>query len=182
MIKAGIVCQSTHSVRPRPSKGLRHRAVGLARKASTCVAAACLMLSSVESGAQPAEGPQRLRTTTLGAGMHNIVAEVALTPQEHATGLMHRTSMGTHEGMLFIFDRPGTQCFWMKNTLIPLSIAFISDDGTIVNVDEMKPQTLASHCSAQPVRHVLEMNAGWFKKRGLGAGSKLTGAPFGTPR
>jgi len=66
--------------------------------------------------------------------------------------------------------------------LIPLSIAFVTDDGTIVNVDEMKPQTLESHCSAKPVRMVLEMNTGWFKKRGLGAGSKLTGAPFGTPR
>lgn len=181
MSKAGIVCQSTPSVRPRPSKGLRHQVFGLAMRAGACVAAACLMLP-IDSSAQAGDGPQKLSTTTLGAGMHNIVAELALTPQQHATGLMHRTSMGTHEGMLFIFDRPGTQCFWMKNTLIPLSIAFIADDGTIVNVDEMKPQTLESHCSAKPVRHVLEMNAGWFKKRGLGAGSKLTGAPFGTPR
>lgn len=128
------------------------------------------------------DAPQKLRTTPLGAGMHNIVAEVASTPQEHTIGLMHRTSMGANEGMLFIFERPGTQCFWMKNTLIPLSIAFVADDGTIVNVDEMKPQTLESHCSAKPVRMVLEMNTGWFKKRGLGTGSKLTGAPFGSPR
>lgn len=156
------------------------QAEGCLRRWLQSVLMAASLLASGLSCAQDA--PQKLRTTVLGAGMHNIVAEVATSPQEHTIGLMHRTSMGANEGMLFVFDRPGTQCFWMKNTLIPLSIAFVTDDGTIVNVDEMKPQTLESHCSAKPVRMVLEMNTGWFKKRGLGAGSKLTGAPFGTPR
>ena len=114
--------------------------------------------------------------------MQNITAEVAMTDRERAIGLMHRTQMGTHEGMLFVFERPGVQCFWMKNTLIPLAIAFIDDDGTIVNTDEMKPQTLDSHCSDRPVRYVLEMNTGWFKKRALGTGSKLTGSPFSATR
>ncbi len=137
------------------------------------------------AGALPAsaqDGPQRLPTVTLGAGILNIKAEVAQTPQQHQIGLMHRTSMGANEGMLFAFERPGQQCFWMKNTLLPLSIAFVADDGTVVNVDEMKPQTLDTHCSARPVRYVLEMNAGWFKKHGIKAGDKLSGAPFGTPR
>ena len=67
----------------------------------------------------------------------------------------------------------------MRNTLIPLSIAFIGDDGSVVNIDDMKPQTLDSHCSAKPVRFVLEMNEGWFAKRGIKAGSKLRGGPFG---
>ncbi|MDO9235552.1 MAG: DUF192 domain-containing protein [Aquabacterium sp.] len=125
---------------------------------------------------------QRLPTTVIGAGMHNIKAEVAQTPQEHEIGLMHRTSMGQNEGMIFVFERAGQQCFWMKNTLIPLAAAFIADDGTIVNVAEMKPQTLTPHCSTKPVRLVLEMNAGWFAKRGLGEGRKLTGEAFGTPR
>jgi uncharacterized protein len=128
------------------------------------------------------DGPQRLPTVTLGAGILNIKAEVAQTPQQHQIGLMHRTSMGANEGMLFAFERAGQQCFWMKNTLLPLSIAFVADDGTVVNVDEMKPQTLDTHCSARPVRFVLEMNAGWFKKHGVKAGDKLAGAPFGTPR
>ena len=126
--------------------------------------------------------PQRLPTLTLSAGMHLIKAELALTPEQHQIGLMHRTSMGTHEGMLFVFDRPGQQCFWMKNTLIPLQIAFLADDGTVVNLAEMKPQSLDSHCSTRPVRFVLEMNTGWFSKRGIKPGTQLRGEPFGTPR
>lgn len=95
---------------------------------------------------------------------------------------MHRTSMGANEGMLFVFDRPGQQCFWMKNTLIPLQIAFVADDGTVVNLAEMKPHSLDSHCSTRPVRFVLEMNTGWFSKRGVKPGAQLRGEPFGTPR
>ena len=93
---------------------------------------------------------------------------------------MFRKTMGNNDGMLFAFEEPGMQCFWMKNTLLPLSIAFIADDGSIVNLDDMKPQTLDSHCSTKPVRFVLEMNRGWFAKRGIKAGSKLQGAPFGS--
>jgi len=133
--------------------------------------------------AQAQDGqPQRLSTTTLGAGMYNIKVEVAQTPQEHATGLMWRTSMPANEGMLFIFPRAGQQCFWMKNTLLPLSIAFIDDSGRIVNLDEMQARTETPHCSTQPVRFVLEMNKGWFKKHGFKPGDQLKGAPFGTPR
>ncbi len=82
--------------------------------------------------------------------------------------------------MLFIFEQAAQQCFWMKNTLIPLSIAFVADDGTVVNIEEMQPQTLESHCSRKPVRYVLEMNKGWFAKRGIRPGSKLQGRPFGS--
>lgn len=128
--------------------------------------------------AQAQDRAQSLPTVTLGAGFHNIKAEVALTEKEHEIGLMHRTSMGPNEGMIFVFDRPGQQCFWMKNTLIPLAVAFIADDGSIVNLDEMKPETLNPHCSTKPVRFVLEMNTGWFSKRGIKAGLKLTGKPF----
>ena len=127
--------------------------------------------------AQPA--PQKLSTIQLNAGIHNIQAEVAQTPDERSTGLMFRTAMGPNEGMLFAFERPGEQCFWMKNTLLPLSVAFIGDEGSIVNIDEMKPQTLDSHCSTKPVRFVLEMNAGWFAKRGIKPGARLRGPPFG---
>ncbi|MEY4766794.1 MAG: hypothetical protein RI907_3467 [Pseudomonadota bacterium] len=143
-----------------------------------CVAAGGLLAGH----AFAQEGPQRLQAITLGLGILNIKAEVALSAREHEIGLMNRTSMGANEGMLFVFDRPGVQCFWMKNTLIPLSVAFLADDGTIVNVDEMKAQTLDSHCSAKPVRYVLEMNTGWFKRHGAKPGDKLAGQPFGTPR
>jgi uncharacterized membrane protein (UPF0127 family) len=140
-----------------------------------------LMLACAAT-AQAQDQAQHLPTTTLGAGMYNIKAEVAQTEEEHEIGLMFRTSMGSNEGMIFIFERPGKQCFWMKNTLIPLAVAFVGDDGTIANVDEMKAQTLNPHCSVKPVRFVLEMNAGWFAKRGIKDGFKLTGAIFGTPR
>lgn len=114
-------------------------------------------------------------TIELSAGMHRIEAEVASTPDDRATGLMHRTSMPSYRGMLFIFPEPGVQCFWMKNTLIPLSIAFLDDGGRIVQVADMQPQSLDNHCSVKPVRFALEMNAGWFKSRGLAAGAKING-------
>ena len=118
--------------------------------------------------------------TQLSAGMHLIDAQVAQTAQQRQIGLMYRREMPQHEGMLFVFEQPATQCFWMKNTLLPLTAAFVADDGTIVNLADMKPQTEDSHCSAKPVRYVLEMNQGWFAKKNLKAGAKLGGAPFGT--
>jgi uncharacterized protein len=103
---------------------------------------------------------------------------VAQSPEQRALGLMHRKDMPQHEGMLFVFEEAGPQCFWMKNTLLPLSIAFLADDGSIVNMADMKPLDESTHCSAKPVRFALEMNQGWFAKKGLKSGSKLAGAPF----
>jgi len=141
-------------------------------------AAVALLALAVPSSAQDA--PQKLPTTRLTAGFHLINAEVASTSEQRAIGLMHRPTMPANDGMLFVFERAGQQCFWMKNTLLPLSIAFLDDDGTIVNIEEMKPQTLDSHCSARPVRFALEMNQGWFSKRAIKPGAKITGAPFGS--
>ncbi|OGB17545.1 MAG: hypothetical protein A2W72_11305 [Burkholderiales bacterium RIFCSPLOWO2_12_67_14] len=120
----------------------------------------------------------QLPRVTLSAGMHLINAQVAATPEQRTIGLMFRQEMPANEGMLFVFEQPAGQCFWMKNTLLPLTAAFVADDGTIVNLADMKPQTLDSHCSTQPVRYVLEMNKGWFAKRGIKSGSRLGGAPF----
>lgn len=114
----------------------------------------------------------------LTAGMHRIDAQVAQTPDQRSIGLMFRKDMPHHEGMLFVFERPSGLCFWMKNTLLPLTAAFVADDGTIVNLADMKPQTTDTHCASKPVRYVLEMNQGWFAKRGFKSGSKLGGAPF----
>ncbi|MES2053032.1 MULTISPECIES: DUF192 domain-containing protein [Polaromonas] len=135
------------------------------------------MLATLPAHAQdaPQTDLQRIKIT---AGMHQIDAQVALTPEQRQIGLMFRKEMPQHEGMLFVFEQPAGQCFWMKNTLLPLTAAFVADDGTIVNLADMKPQTTNSHCSAQPVRYVLEMNQGWFAKRGIKAGSKLGGQPF----
>jgi uncharacterized membrane protein (UPF0127 family) len=137
-----------------------------------------LLIALAATVAAAQTGPQKLQAIKLSAGMHVIRAEVAQTPEEHSIGLMFRTSMPTNDGMLFIFDRPGQQCFWMKNTLLPLSVAFVADDGSITNIEAMKPQTLDSHCSTKEVRYVLEMNEGWFAKRGIKPGMKLQGAPF----
>ena len=115
----------------------------------------------------------RLETVQLSAGMHLIRAEVAVTPVQQATGMMFRTAMGANEGMLFVNADSGVRCFWMRNTLIPLTIAFIADDGTIVNLADMQPMDEASHCSTQPVRYALEMEQGWFARRGLKAGTRI---------
>jgi uncharacterized protein len=148
----------------------------------TCVkptVALALSLSLAFSAASAQTGPQpRLRTIDLQAGIHIIKTELAVTPEQQATGMMFRKEMGTNEGMLFVNEEASVRCFWMRNTLIPLSIAFIADDGSIVNIADMEPRSEKSHCSAQPVRYALEMNVGWFAKRGLKAGSRLAGAPF----
>lgn len=129
------------------------------------------------------QAPQlNLQRVKLNAGMHVIDAQVALTPQERQTGLMLRKDMPQNEGMLFVFEQAREQCFWMKNTLLPLTAAFVADDGTIVNTADMKPETTDSHCSAKPVRYVLEMNKGWFFKKGIKQGSKLSGPMFEGPR
>jgi uncharacterized membrane protein (UPF0127 family) len=140
-----------------------------------CLSLAMTCSAWAQSAAQP-----KLDSVMLQAGMHNIRAEVARTPLQTQTGMMFRTEMAQHEGMLFVFDGLERRCFWMKNTLLPLSIAFIADDGRIVNLADMQPQSEASHCSAEPVRFALEMNQGWFAKRGIKAGFKLKGPPFGS--
>lgn len=125
------------------------------------------------------EAPQlNLPRLELSAGMHRIDAQVAQTPEQRQIGLMQRPTMPKHEGMLFVFEQPAVQCFWMKNTLLPLTAAFLADDGTIVNLADMKPQTTDSHCSTKAVRYVLEMNQGWFSQKGIQAGSKLSGPVF----
>ncbi|MCC7286074.1 MAG: DUF192 domain-containing protein [Burkholderiaceae bacterium] len=126
-----------------------------------------------------AEGePQDLPTATLHVGMHNIRAQLATTPLQRQIGLMYRRSMPNQEGMLFVFEVASPQCFWMRNTLIPLSIAFLGDDGTVVNLADMQPQSDESHCSAKPVRFALEMNQGWFARRGVRPGMRISGEPF----
>lgn len=137
------------------------------------------VLLALAGAAASAQQAQKLQTLPLRAGMHVVTAQLAISPDERATGLMHRKDMPQHEGMLFVFESPQVQCFWMRNTLLPLSIAFVADDGRIVSIADMKPLDETSHCSAEPVRYALEMNQGWFAKRGFKAGMKLQGKPFG---
>ena len=137
------------------------------------LATSLIALASTAPAAAQGQPQMNLPRIEITAGMHRIEAQVAASPQERQTGLMHRKEMPAHEGMLFVFEQPATQCFWMKNTLLPLTAAFVADDGTIVNLADMKPQTEDSHCSAKPVSYVLEMNQGWFRQHGLRAGMRL---------
>ena len=135
------------------------------------------LLTPLWVAAQP--DPQLdLQRIKLSAGMHLIDAQVARTPQQRQIGLMMRKEMPPQEGMIFVFEQANQQCFWMKNTLLPLTAAFVADDGRIVNMADMKPQTEDAHCSTEPVRYVLEMNKGWFAKKGIKPGSKLGGELF----
>ncbi|MBX3659437.1 MAG: DUF192 domain-containing protein [Ramlibacter sp.] len=136
------------------------------------------LLTAWTAAAMAQDAQMDLPRVKLTADIHQIDAQVALTPEQRSVGLMFRKAMPQHEGMLFVFEQPSVQCFWMKNTLLPLTAAFVADDGTIVNLADMKPQTTDSHCSTKPVRFVLEMNQGWFARKGLKAGFKLSGQPF----
>ena len=115
--------------------------------------------------------------TTLKAGKHLIRAEVASTEAPREQGLMFRRELPKNNGMLFVFDRPARSCMWMKNTALPLSVAFIDANGTILNIEKMEPFTLDSHCSKGWIRYALEMNKNWFAKNGIKAGSKISGLP-----
>ncbi len=111
----------------------------------------------------------------LGAGMYLIRAEVADRDDTRATGLMHRTSLPDNGGMLFVFDAAEIHCMWMKNTLLPLSVAFLDGSGDIINIADMQPLSEDTHCAARPARYALEMKQGWFAERGIRAGMKLRG-------
>ncbi len=116
-----------------------------------------------------------LPTIQLKAGMHLIRAEVAADNATRMQGLMHRQSLGANAGMLFIFDEAQIHCMWMKNTLIPLSVAFIDASGTIINIADMQPHSEQSHCASTPAVFALEMTKGWFAQRGVKPGTKLGG-------
>lgn len=121
-------------------------------------------------GLSPAQG-----TLELTAGMYRIEAEVANSELTREVGLMNRPSMPAHHGMLFVFTEELPHCMWMKNTLMPLSVAFIDAKGSIINIEEMAPQTLDNHCAKKPARYALEMNAKWFAQKGIKAGMTLNG-------
>lgn len=146
----------------------------------THTAALMLIALAWATPAAAQDRPQaRLETAAITAGMHVIRAELAITPEQQATGMMLRREMGDNEGMLFVNTDSQVRCFWMRNTLIPLSIAFIADDGHIVNLADMEPRSEQSHCSSKPVRFALEMRQGWFARKGIKAGVRLRGGPLG---
>nr|WP_314632314.1 DUF192 domain-containing protein [uncultured Janthinobacterium sp.] len=134
---------------------------------------ACAGLGQAQAQAQPGKSLQ------LSAGVHLIQVEVAATEEQREQGLMYREKMPVNAGMLFVFGSPATQCMWMKNTPLPLSVAFIDAGGKIVNIEDMQPHTLDSHCSTRtvPVRYALEMNLGWFRQRNIKPGMNIGNLP-----
>ena len=130
----------------------------------------------------PAFGEPAHPVLQLNAGMHLIRAEVVSDMATRAQGLMHRKSLPQNAGMLFIFDEQAVHCMWMKNTLIPLSVAFIDEDGTILNIADMQPHSEQSHCAAAHALFALEMTKGWFAQRGVKPGMKLGGLEKLAPR
>lgn len=146
---------------------------------AAALAGIALLVAALAAALAPtpavAQAQPPLPVVQLQAGIHLIRAELAANDRTRARGLMFREKLGPSEGMLFVFQAAARQCFWMRNTLVPLSIAFIDDDGSIVNIADMQPQSDDSHCSAKPVRFALEMQQGWFAKRGLGIGAKIAG-------
>jgi uncharacterized membrane protein (UPF0127 family) len=139
----------------------------------TILAASLLLTLTAKAGAQSLSLP----IIELKAEMYRIEAELADTPAARQTGLMYRTFMPTNTGMLFVFPEKAIHCFWMRNTKLPLTIAFIGDDGKIVNLSDMEPETQNNHCPRAPVRFALEMNQKWFAQRALGPGTVITGLP-----
>ena len=125
----------------------------------------------------PAQAETALKVMRLKMGAHSLKVEVARSDDERAKGLMFREKLGRDDGMLFIFDGPAYHSMWMKNTLIPLSVAFVDAQGTILNILDMEPHSLQSHMSAGPSLYAIETNVGWFKEKGVKAGDKVTGLP-----
>ena len=138
---------------------------------TTLLPTAAQPVQAQAAGGVPQTG---LPVVEIGAGLHRIRAELAATPNTRTIGLMHRRSLGPNQGMLFVFPERAGHCFWMRNTLLPLSIAFIADDGRIVNIADMEPMTENPHCPAEAVRLALEMEQGWFARRGIVAGHRLS--------
>ena len=131
----------------------------------------CLILAAFAVAPASAQMP----LMELNAGFYRIEAEVAADQENRMLGLMHRRSMPANHGMLFVFTQADRHCMWMRNTLLPLSVAFLDEEGKILNIEDMQPQTENNHCAARPARFALEMNLGWFSSKGLKPGLRIGG-------
>jgi uncharacterized membrane protein (UPF0127 family) len=135
------------------------------------------ILTALPLTASIAQQTQPFAAISLTAGMHIIKAEVAATDAQRQQGLMYRENMAVNEGMVFVFERPAGVCMWMKNTPLPLSVAFLDDTGKIINIEDMKPHTTESHCAKKLASYALEMNQGWFKNKNIKPGVSIEGLP-----
>lgn len=166
----GLFFFASRSPAKRPAK-TRHKTV----TTLSFFTAACLLTSVVPA---PTVAQARLLpTTTLSLGSVKAYVEIAATPENRNQGLMFRKSLPADHGMLFVFEQETSQCFWMKNTPLPLTIAFIDAQGKIINTRDMQPYSEATHCPTRPMRYALEMEQGWFTQYGIVAGQHVKGLP-----
>ncbi len=131
----------------------------------------CALAILLFAGASAADMPR----LDLSAGFYRIDAEVAAEQGNRMQGLMQRKAMGANQGMLFVFPEAARHCMWMRNTFLPLSVAFLDEQGRILNIEDMQPQTDDNHCATGAARFALEMNKGWFAAKGLKAGTRIGG-------
>jgi uncharacterized membrane protein (UPF0127 family) len=139
------------------------------RLLAACLAAALLLAAPARAQLGPP------RQVELSLGMRQVHAELADNVATRMQGLMYRTSLAPNSGMLFVYERPAMECMWMKNTLVPLSVAFFDQAGRVINIEQMQPQTEDSHCAERPASYALEMEQGWFARNGIRAGAVLLG-------
>ncbi|HMA31948.1 MAG TPA: DUF192 domain-containing protein [Casimicrobiaceae bacterium] len=132
-----------------------------------CFASLCAVPAAAHAEGLP------IRTLTIRG--HRLVVEVAATEQTRETGLMNRFSLQADHGMLFVFEAPQPLAFWMKNTYVPLSVAFVDGGGRILNIEDMRPLDLSTHWSAGPALYAIEMKQGWFADKGIGPGDVVQG-------
>lgn len=155
----------------RPAHQLRPLFVVNGSWRNTAAALFCALFIGLPSVGVAAPLPE----ITLAIGEHKLTAEVAATDAARSRGLMHRRMMPEKRGMLFVFPAAELHGMWMMNTYLPLSVAFIASDGTIINIEDMEPHTQNTHNAARPAKYALEMNKGWFRKRGVKPGAKVLG-------
>ncbi|HSW82846.1 MAG TPA: DUF192 domain-containing protein [Usitatibacter sp.] len=141
-------------------------------KAYRVLASCLLFLASL-----PLAAEVTFKTSRILVAGHPLKVELAIEEPQRLQGLMYRKTLGKEDGMLFIFDEPGYHSIWMKNTLIPLSVAFVDKEGVILNIADMEPQTLDSHMAAGPAVYAIETNKGWYADKKVKAGDKVTGLP-----
>jgi uncharacterized membrane protein (UPF0127 family) len=147
------------------------------RAAARALVLAWLALALAAPAWAESAGQAPLRRITVKVAGHALRVEVAETLEQHMRGLMMRERLGRDDGMLFVYEDPGYHAMWMKNTLIPLSVAFIDGNGVILNIVDMEPQTEDTHTAAGPARFAIETNRGWFAGHRIKPGDRVTGLP-----
>lgn len=156
---------------------MKRRAARFVGQASRALAILSLASLGCGNGGDASDGEPSLSVASILVGNQRVAVEVAATPSARRRGLMYRESLPDDRGMLFIFPKEELLSFWMKDTHIPLSIAFAREDGTIVRIADLEPRSERAISSRSPARYALEMNRGWFARHGVLEGDAIRRIP-----